>query len=98
VVGCGGIIQKAVAMGLPLRVVFLTYGDNNEWSFFVYRKHPVLLPRSVRLSGAERHDEALAAARTLGVATNQLTFLGYPDYGTLAIWYTRNLSFPTMVA
>ena len=27
VIGCAGVIQRAVAMSLPLRVVFLTYGD-----------------------------------------------------------------------
>ncbi len=86
VIGCGGVIQKAVAMGLPLRVVFLTCGDANEWSFLVYRKRPVVMPKAVRAMGVVRHDEALAAARVLGVATNQLVFLGYPDFGVLDIW------------
>ena len=40
VLGCGGIIQKSVAMKRPVHVVYLTYGDNNEWSFLIYRKHP----------------------------------------------------------
>ena len=86
VIGCGGIIQQAVAMGLPVRVVFFTYGDNNQWSFLLYRKRPVLVPGSVRGMGLVRHDEALAAARTLGLAEEQLIFLGYPDFGTLKIW------------
>jgi len=86
VIGCGGIIQSAVAQGLPVRVVFLTYGDNNEWSFMAYRKHPVLVPSAVRNMGQVRHDEALAAAAALGLSTNNLTFLGYPDFGTLHIW------------
>ena len=37
--------------------------------------------------GEVRHHEALAAAKILGVDTNQLVFLGYPDFGTLTIWY-----------
>src|SRR5262249_5287881 len=41
VLGCGGIIQQAVQTRLPLRVLFLTYGDSNEWSFMVYEKRPV---------------------------------------------------------
>jgi len=36
--------------------------------------------------GAIRHQEALAAASALGVSARDLTFLGYPDYGTLDIW------------
>lgn len=86
VLGCGGVIQQALDMKLPVRVVFLTYGDANEWSFLVYRKHPVLLPGSVRLMGQVRHDEALAATKLLGVPAEGLAFLGYPDFGTMRIW------------
>lgn len=86
VLGCGGILQKAVQAGLPLRVLFLTHGDNNEWSFLVYRKRPVLLPRAVRRMGQVRQAEALEAAKILGLKPEHLIFLGYPDAGTLKIW------------
>ncbi|MEI6563773.1 MAG: PIG-L family deacetylase [bacterium] len=86
VLGCGGIIQRSVALKLPVHVIYLTYGDNNEWSFLIYRKHAVLLPGAVRQMGLMRHDEAVASATLLGLGTNQLTFLGYPDFGTLHIW------------
>jgi LmbE family N-acetylglucosaminyl deacetylase len=86
VLGNGGIIQKAAQMKLPLRIVFLTYGDSNEWSFLVYRKHPVLLPKAVRGMGLVRYKEALEAAKILGVSPGELTFLGYPDFRTLEIW------------
>ena len=86
VLGCGGIIQRALALRLPVRVVFFTYGDNNEWSFLLYRKHPVLRPSAVRRMGEVRHDEALQAAKVLGLSEDQLTFLGYPDFGTMPIW------------
>jgi LmbE family N-acetylglucosaminyl deacetylase len=85
--GCAGVIQQAVAMKLPVRIVWLTYGDNNEWSFMLYRKRFVLMPGAVREMGEVRHSEAVAAAAILGVDTNQLAFLGYPDFGTLTIWY-----------
>lgn len=91
---CGGIIQQAVAMKLPVRIVWLTYGDNNEWSFMFYRKHIVVMPEAVRLMGEVRHHEAIAAAKILGVDTNQLAFLGYPDFGTLTIWYRHWASRP----
>jgi len=86
VLATAGIIQEAVRRGTQLRVVFLTYGDSNEWSFVVYRKRPVVLPRAVRGMGQVRHDEALAAAGVLGVPVERLTFLGYPDFRTLDIW------------
>ncbi len=85
--GCAGVIQQAVAMKLPVRIVWLTYGDNNEWSFMLYRKRFVFMPGAVREMGEVRHSEAVAAAKILGVDPDQLAFLGYPDFGTLTIWY-----------
>ena len=86
VLACGGVIQQALARKLPVRVVFLTYGDNNQWSFTLYRKHPVLLPSAIRQMGEVRHNEALAAGGVLGLDKSQLLFLGYPDFGISKIW------------
>jgi len=86
---CGGIIQQAVALGLPVRVAFLTYGDANEWSFALYRERPVLGSTAVEGMGLVRHGEAISATHTLGLQPDQLTFLGYPDFGTLDIWYAH---------
>ena len=86
VIACGGVIQQAVARKLPVRVVFFTYGDNNQWSFTVYRKHPVFLPSAIRQMGEVRHDEAVVATAALGLDANHLYFLGYPDFGTSRIW------------
>ena len=87
VLGAAGVIQQAVAMQLPIKVVFLTYGDSNQWSFLLYRKHPVIFPAAVENMGLVRHDEAVNASSILGVAPQDLVFLGYPDFGTLNIWY-----------
>jgi LmbE family N-acetylglucosaminyl deacetylase len=86
VLGTGGVLREAVSRELPVRVVFLTHGDSNEWSFLAYRKRPVFLPRAVLRMGTLRQEEAFAAAAALGVPPWDLTFLGYPDYGTLTIW------------
>ncbi len=86
-IGCAGVIQEAARMGLPVRVLFLTYGDGNQWSFMVYRKHPVVMPGAVLKMGMTRHNEALAAGKALGLSPIRLFFLGYPDVGTLFIWY-----------
>ncbi|MDD5585179.1 MAG: PIG-L family deacetylase [Candidatus Omnitrophica bacterium] len=86
VLGCTGIINEAVLRSLPIKIVFLTNGDNNEWSFLVYRKHPVLVPFAVRNMGIIRQREALRAAIVLNVPANDLIFLGYPDFGTMDIW------------
>jgi LmbE family N-acetylglucosaminyl deacetylase len=86
VLGCGGIIQKAQRLELPIKVAFFTYGDNNEWSFIVTRKRPVFIPKAVQNMGMIRHDEAIAATQILGLTPEHLTFLGYPDFGTMTIW------------
>ncbi len=86
VIACGGVIQKAAGLGIPVQVVFLTYGDNNEWAFMLYRKHAVIAPSAVRQMGLIRHDEAVCADGILGLSTNSLVFLGYPDFRTLALW------------
>jgi LmbE family N-acetylglucosaminyl deacetylase len=86
VLGCGGIVQQAVGLGLPVRIVFLTYGDFYEWSFIRYKKRLVLTPRGVKGMGEIRRGEAVAADTALGVPAADLTFLGYPDFGTLTMW------------
>jgi LmbE family N-acetylglucosaminyl deacetylase len=85
-IATGGIIQKAVELGLPVHLVYLTYGDNNETAFTVYRKRPVVGGKAVQQMGLVRYDEALAATGALGLRPDQVTFLGYPDFRTLAIW------------
>jgi LmbE family N-acetylglucosaminyl deacetylase len=86
ILGCAGIIQKARAHNLPIKIVFFTYGDNNEWSFILYRKHPVFVSKAVQGMGMVRHDEAIAAAKEMGLPPEDLIFLGYPDFGTINIW------------
>jgi LmbE family N-acetylglucosaminyl deacetylase len=85
-IATGGVIQKAVALGLPIHVVFLTYGDNNETSFIAYRHKAVKPGAAVQQMGLVRHDEGVAATGVLGLRPDQLTFLGYPDFRCLTIW------------
>jgi LmbE family N-acetylglucosaminyl deacetylase len=85
-IATGGVIQKAVALGAPVRLVFLTYGDNAETSFIVYRRRLLIRGKSVQQMGLVRHDEGVAAAGVLGLRPDQVTFLGYPDFRTLVIW------------
>ncbi len=82
----GGLIQEALGLDLPVRVCFFTMGDNNEIAALFTRRHPALLPASAQASGLRRQNEALAAVTQLGLSTNDVVFLGYPDSGTLDIW------------
>ena len=84
--GASGVIQRALAVGAEVRIVYLTYGDHNEWAFLMYRKNPVLTPGVNLKMGVTRRREATAAMRSLGLSEDHLVFLGFPDNGTLAIW------------
>jgi LmbE family N-acetylglucosaminyl deacetylase len=89
IIACAGIIQRAKSMQLPVQVVYLTYGDNNEWAFLVSRKHLVVMPQAVRNMGLLRHNEGVAACKSLGLNSSDLFFLGYPDFATMGIWHKR---------
>lgn len=89
VLGTGGLIQQALAVGADVRVVFLTFGDNNILSFQSFLKRPVLTPTQIRAMGETRRLEALSALDVLGVAREQVTFLGYPDNGAMRLWRTH---------
>jgi LmbE family N-acetylglucosaminyl deacetylase len=84
--GAGGLIQRARSVGASVRVMYLTYGDHNEWAFLAYRKIPILTPKINRQMGMLRRKEATQAMAFLGLPVDHLAFLGYPDNGTLRIW------------
>ena len=83
---CGGLIQQALQNHLPVKIVVLTYGDNNAWAFTRYHHFPVFRAKTMRAMGEVRREESIAAAKVLGVPADQLIFLGYPDYGVMDIW------------
>ena len=70
------VIQLAAAAHIPLKIVYLTYGDFNKWSFTLYRHSPVFRPETMRAMGEVRRTEALAAAQVLGLAPENLAFSG----------------------
>jgi LmbE family N-acetylglucosaminyl deacetylase len=86
VLGAGGLIQQANAVGAAVHIVYLTNGDHNQIAFKLYRLRLHIRPRQYLAFGEMREREATAAMNVLGVGREQLTFLGYPDYGTLRVW------------
>lgn len=89
VLAMGGVIQQAIAMNLPVNVVFLTNGDNNEFAFMLFSKAFTLDAQAATYAGMTRAFEAMRAGRELGLKGNEESFLGYPDFGTLEIWLNR---------
>ncbi|MFZ5800516.1 MAG: PIG-L deacetylase family protein, partial [Candidatus Omnitrophota bacterium] len=84
--GCAGIIQKALKAGAALNIVFLTNGDSNQLAFIVYEKRLVFRKGEYLHMGEVRRKESIEAMRILGLPRDKLIFLGYPDFGTMAIF------------
>src|SRR5258708_3572481 len=85
VLGAGGLIQQAHAVGAEVHVIYLTSGDHNQIAFKLYNLRLHLGPKQYIGFGAMRQREATAAPAILGLSRDQLTFLGYPDYRTIKI-------------
>ncbi len=86
VLGAGGIIQQALAAGAEVRLIYLTNGDHNQIAFKLYNHSLFLRARDYLAFGERRRMEAIAAADLIGLPADHLTFLGYPDWGTLTMW------------
>ncbi|ATY85283.1 hypothetical protein CVV65_10400 [Kyrpidia spormannii] len=84
--GGGGLIQRLVAQGKQVFVVFMTVGDGYrraaEEAFHVFPARPA----DLRRLGALRHGEALAALGRLGVPAENVVFFGFPDGGLSPMW------------
>jgi LmbE family N-acetylglucosaminyl deacetylase len=84
--GTGGLIQRALAAGAEVRVIFVTDGDNNPWpQRFVERRWFIEAPERARW-GARRRAEGQHALQLLGAGQVQAESLGLPDAGILALW------------
>jgi LmbE family N-acetylglucosaminyl deacetylase len=84
-IGAAGSIQRALRVGAKVKVVCYTNGDANELSFILYEKRLTFFKKTFLYMGEVRRKETLAAMKVLGVDPTQMTFLGYPDHGTMAI-------------
>jgi len=86
VLGCGGLIQHALAAGDSVWVAYMTSGDGSWSSAAVTLGKPFIGAKDYLRLGRERMAEATDGARVLGLPLNQLIFLGYPDRGLAPLW------------
>jgi LmbE family N-acetylglucosaminyl deacetylase len=81
-----GIIRAAVENRIPVHVVYLTSGDAGSCDR--YYQHSCN-PAEALDFGVLRMEEARAALGHLGVARDDIYFLGLPDGGLGEIWYNH---------
>jgi LmbE family N-acetylglucosaminyl deacetylase len=86
--GSGGLILKALRRGMEVRVVVVTNGDG--YMFATMEEFHSLYPTSKDFIyiGKKRQKESIRALEKLGVAKENIYFLGYPDRGTPRLWNT----------
>ncbi len=77
----GIFLQRAVAAGAEVRVVYATDGEKNGWPQRFLERKVRLRELDRRRWGARRRVEALSALRVLGVRPKQVEFLAFPDQG-----------------
>jgi LmbE family N-acetylglucosaminyl deacetylase len=77
----GGLIQRALALGVALRVVFATDGEDNAWTQRIVERRLWIGPADRARFGLLRRAEAFAALACLGVDAGDALFLGFPDQG-----------------
>jgi LmbE family N-acetylglucosaminyl deacetylase len=75
----GVLLQKAVAAGAAVRIVYVTDGENNPWPQRALEKRWRLTAADRLRWGERRRNEALAALQMLGVDSSSAYFLGLPD-------------------
>lgn len=88
VLGCGGLVQSALAQGDEVWIAWMTCGDGPWLGVEEMAKKLRLRSQDYLNLGRRRQTEARAAARILGVPEDHLFFLGYPDQGLATLWQT----------
>lgn len=86
ILGCAGLIQKAIKNECDVYVVYLTNGDHNQIPYRIYDKKIITRPTDYIKLGEIRRKESINATSIIGIPQQKLIFLGYPDFGCLKIW------------
>jgi LmbE family N-acetylglucosaminyl deacetylase len=88
-IACSGLIQHALEAGAHVRVLWMTAGDHNIVDIVglpLFWRRVAVTPAQFRDIGHRRMQEAMAAAHVLGLSSDDLIFLGYPDAGLSGIF------------
>jgi len=77
----GGLLQRAFASQIPVRILFGTKGENNPWAQRFWERRWKIGPDERKGWGERRRQEALNAISVLGGKPDCARFLNLPDQG-----------------
>lgn len=84
--GAAGLMRQARLRGDDVRVVIITNGDGFRISAAQEFREVVVPPKDFVRYAYLRQGEARTALGVLGIPTDHVYFLGYPDRGLLPMW------------
>lgn len=92
ILAAGGLIHSLVQQGADVKIVFMTAGDGYPLAAMSLSHNIDLKTEDYIALGLHRMRESTAALARLGVGSESIVHLGYPDGGILAIldgghWY-----------
>jgi LmbE family N-acetylglucosaminyl deacetylase len=82
----GGIIQRVLATGGQVEVVMVTNGDGQYFAPLLITGRVRSKPADYIAMGQRRQKETLKALSEIGLSSNQVIFLGYPDRRIREMW------------
>lgn len=86
ILGCAGLIQQTLKSGGKVQVVMLTNGDGFRTAVQRQERRFRVEPKDFVRFAEKRQKEAVQGLKGLGVAEQDILFLGYPDRGLMPIW------------
>ncbi len=84
--GCAGLIQQTIEAGGHACVVMLTNGDGFRTAVECRTHSLHVTPADYVDYAGARQQESVRALANLGVPSDNVRFLGYPDQGLQALW------------
>lgn len=84
--GPGGLIKEALERKINVKVVLITNGDGFAYSAKKELGHIILTPEEYIKYALIRQKETVNALKNLGLPSQDIIFLGYPDEGISEMW------------
>ncbi len=93
-IATGGLMQKVLASGGRLRILFVTDGESNPWPQRFQQRKIVITAADRAEWGALRRAEAICSLASLGVPSDTASFLGFPDQRMSSLLFSGDQRLP----